>query len=103
MDFILVGNKYFTFLTQSDCLRLSEFGYECFDIFFTREEWSCIAEQPMDGHSYFHSDPTAPQFMKYAIESFEPFERVYETLNSLRISHEQRMIENDWPFPDDTY
>lgn len=102
MDYILTGNKYLTILTQSDCLRLTEFGFECFDIFFTRDEWIQIKELPITGISFLHFDPTAPQFMKYAIESLEPFDKVYETLNSLRVAHEQRIIDNDWPFPEDT-
>lgn len=101
MDYISSGDKFLAIFSQSDCLRLTEFGFECFDIFLTKDEWNHIADLPVEGHSFFHSDPTAPQLMKYAIESSEPFDQVYKNLNTLRFVYEQRMIENDWPFPED--
>lgn len=99
MDYTDAGNKFWVVLSESDCLKLAILGYECFDLFFTEEDWNHIAEIPSGGTTFFHFDPTACHFIEYALNAEISDSEVYKTLSSLHNTYEQRMLDCDWPFP----
>lgn len=99
MDYISIGDKYWVVLSELDCLKLSVLGYECFDLFFTEEDWNHICELPFGGTNFVHFDPTACHFLEYALASDFPDSTIYTTLCTLHNNYEQRMMDCDWPFP----
>lgn len=99
MDYTDAGNKYWVVLSESDCLKLSFFGYSCFDLFFTVEDWNHITEIPSGGTTFFHHDPTAYQFLNYALTSDETPSEVYKMLTALHRNYENTMIECEFPMP----
>ncbi len=101
MDYIPFDEKNLNIISHNDCLDMAFLGYECFDLFFTQEDWSSISQLPKDGLVFFHFSTLLPEFIELAIDSNIPYDKRYMKLISIRNNHEMEMLEQDHLFPDE--